>query len=578
MKIFYSAIFDNEGISADNSKLRELEELGHSVVSYNYRIRNNQLGHQKRDQEIIEFCNKWLPDLIIFSKANTIDIRVFEECKKVAPVCYWFADPLITYDNEEYIDKTKKADFFICDKKNVFKKAQKINHNTYLVTDGFDRLLEKPKNLKKEFNVSFIGNLYGERKRKIEQIDFEVKMINDAYGEKHSERASQSRINLNFCTSAGPSDRVFKVLAAGGFVLTDTWTDIGDYFEDGKDLVVFNDVDDLNKKIKYFLDNEDEREKIAKSGSLKVQKYTRKRWAQKIIKVFNDLKFEKRHQKQHNTILFAGPWVGEFGWELFAWQAYVRSLSVFYDRTICAAPVESKYLYEDFCDDFVAFSPTGSGDKDSFYKLDYKIDGPLINKLIKSTDIDLRKNSLTLFTPRRIGDPPRTHFSEKIQFGPHYLSPNYKKSNRQVDIPYYDYVFHIRNRTLRKEDNWNIEEWKKLKALLGEGRFGCIGTKSESGYIEDTDDLRDIPLEKLHSTLNSAGCIFGPSSGPMHLASLYGCPHVVWSDKKNKVRYEKNWNPFQTPILFLDKYGWHPPAEYVVEKFSQWFKKNKEKG
>ena len=25
--------------------------------------------------------------------------------------------------------------------------------------------------------------------------------------------------------------------------------------------------------------------------------------------------------------LIAGPWVGEFGWELFAWQGYIRALS-----------------------------------------------------------------------------------------------------------------------------------------------------------------------------------------------------------------------------------------------------------
>jgi len=31
--------------------------------------------------------------------------------------------------------------------------------------------------------------------------------------------------------------------------------------------------------------------------------------------------------------LIAGPWVGEFGWELFAWQAYVRALSRNFDHT-----------------------------------------------------------------------------------------------------------------------------------------------------------------------------------------------------------------------------------------------------
>ena len=30
--------------------------------------------------------------------------------------------------------------------------------------------------------------------------------------------------------------------------------------------------------------------------------------------------------------LIAGPWVGEFGWELAAWQGYIRALSKNFDH------------------------------------------------------------------------------------------------------------------------------------------------------------------------------------------------------------------------------------------------------
>ena len=53
--------------------------------------------------------------------------------------------------------------------------------------------------------------------------------------------------------------------------------------------------------------------------------------------------------------LIAGPWVGEFGWELFAWQGYLRALSRKFDKTIIISRTASKALYDDFADEFISF-------------------------------------------------------------------------------------------------------------------------------------------------------------------------------------------------------------------------------
>ena len=63
--------------------------------------------------------------------------------------------------------------------------------------------------------------------------------------------------------------------------------------------------------------------------------------------------------------LLAGPWVGEFGWELFAWQAYIRSLSRHYDKTTIICRPTSHSIYTDFADNFMYYSPD-KGQADSF--------------------------------------------------------------------------------------------------------------------------------------------------------------------------------------------------------------------
>lgn len=83
-----------------------------------------------------------------------------------------------------------------------------------------------------------------------------------------------SKINLNLTIpniENGIPLRVFDILAAGGFLLTDYRTEICTQFENGKDLVVFDGIEDLEYKAAYYLTHPEERMQIAKNGQRKVQ-------------------------------------------------------------------------------------------------------------------------------------------------------------------------------------------------------------------------------------------------------------------------------------------------------------------
>tara|TARA_B100001027_G_C16213585_1_gene306334 strand:+ start:82 stop:909 length:828 start_codon:yes stop_codon:yes gene_type:complete len=269
-----------------------------------------------------------------------------------------------------------------------------------------------------------------------------------------------------------------------------------------------------------------------------------------------------------NKTLIAGPWAGEFGWELFAWHAYIRALSRHFKKTIIISRESSKDLYQDFCDEFYEFNPK-VGQADSFFMHNLNLSLSL-KEVVHKNKISLK--DCVLVPPRRIGFPPHTHFNEFVEFGNFNIRPEYitfGKNGKQK----YDYIFHIRDRELRKEDNWSLENWKKLFLYLKANKnikIACIGTKSDSGWIEGTDDLRDLRLKDTFDLLKNAKCSFGPSSGPMHLSSLCACPHVVWSRPENRVRYQTNWNPLETPILFMDEYSWHPSPEHVYESYKKW--------
>lgn len=84
-----------------------------------------------------------------------------------------------------------------------------------------------------------------------------------------------SKINLNITSKSiesGIPQRVWDILAVGGFCLTNYQPELEEYFEIGHDLVVYHSIPECVKLIDYYLSHEDERLKIALNGYKKVKK------------------------------------------------------------------------------------------------------------------------------------------------------------------------------------------------------------------------------------------------------------------------------------------------------------------
>ena len=278
-------VFDSR--STNNSQLLAFKNNGHEVIGYNYRQRALELGVENRDEHLIQVVEKRNFDLVVFSKCDKVSERVFKEITKKTKTCLWFMDPLITY-NDEMRRKTELVDYFCCDKKNVLSAALEINSRSYHICEGFDQGVDKPWDIDKEYDVSFIGNVYGDRADILNSIEQPVKLISSAYAAQHSKEVSKTKINLNFCTADGASDRVYKILAAGGFLLSNDWVGREKDLTDGKECVIFNTMEDLNNKIEYYLNNERERNTIAQAGHSAVQKFNRLNWANRIVELTDE--------------------------------------------------------------------------------------------------------------------------------------------------------------------------------------------------------------------------------------------------------------------------------------------------
>ena len=146
------------------------------------------------------------------------------------------------------------------------------------------------------YQVSFVGSAYGNRphwivelgKRGIEVACFGHGWPNGPVATADVIRIiRESVISLNFGDSGIVLDgfiprrsrqikaRIFEVPGAGGFLLTERADYLDRYYSPGKDISVFEGIDELVDKIRYFLANPRERDDIARTGHVRtLQEHT----------------------------------------------------------------------------------------------------------------------------------------------------------------------------------------------------------------------------------------------------------------------------------------------------------------
>jgi len=249
-------------------------------------------------------------------------------------------------------------------------------------------------------------------------------------------------------------------------------------------------------------------------------------------------------------------WIGEFGWELMTHQAWGRKLAETYDVHVICRP-SSAYLYEDYATSISFFTPEG-GYADCFTyrnmsnvnELQQKIQSIGIQRVLHP------QNRFMHITPTSVVANNKFLTDQKfIKF----TSDSYDKQ--------YNIIIHARARSLAADvRNWSKDEWDKVGDSFSKFfSVASIGLPDESYHVSGTVDERGLRLKDTVSLLNKSLIVVGQSSGAMHLASLCGAHHFVWSgDAKNRERYEKVWNPLDTVCYYYMYDEWKPQSGYEI--------------
>lgn len=139
------------------------------------------------------------------------------------------------------------------------------NYNGITRVDALDRLFKE-----------FPNFYYGSRNPAFPNVN----LFEDA-----AKKFSMSKIVFNISIKDDINMRVFETLSTGSFLLTNYIPTLGELFEDGKHLITYKTLDEMVEKAKYYLEHDEEREKIAQAGYEEfIAKHTYKHRIETILK------------------------------------------------------------------------------------------------------------------------------------------------------------------------------------------------------------------------------------------------------------------------------------------------------
>lgn len=292
---------------------------GRNLVVYFALEQVEEKGRDAAGYELLDIAYREKPNLIFFANSDdAIKPEVIRELteKSGAITFNWFADDHWKFDRYSrwwaplfhWVSTTDSQ---------VLRKYASIGYANVIHSQwASNNFIYQKRDLPYKYDVSFVGVPYGKRRLMIEKLNnagIKVVCFGKGWPAGHVSQDemisifSQSKINLNFTAGSGVlwkelgylvvsrrwdrsirannplhypyllrsmlgtfrkqiKGRNFEVPGCGGFLLTNYADNLKDYYEIGKEIVVYEGTRDLIEKIRYYLEHDAEREEIARAG------------------------------------------------------------------------------------------------------------------------------------------------------------------------------------------------------------------------------------------------------------------------------------------------------------------------
>lgn len=280
-----------------------LKEMHGDVQMFDFMTLFKQKGKQSMNQELLHLVKESRPDLVMFSLYTDQFVpEIVDDLRKYTKTLCFFHDDAWRVEFSRFW--ARHFDWFTTpDSHRVQEYCHLGYSNAIYFPYACNPAIYKKVDFPKKYDVSFVGLANPYRKwliQKLRKAGISVYAAGSGWPAGHLAQEemirviNQSKINLNLSNSKSwdvryllslissprglygwlrsPKNveqmkaRQFEINGCGAFQLSHYVGGLEHCYEIGQEIVVYLDVDDLIRKVKYYLTHDDERETIADKG------------------------------------------------------------------------------------------------------------------------------------------------------------------------------------------------------------------------------------------------------------------------------------------------------------------------
>ena len=284
----------------------------------------------------------WKPDLLIWYNLSLMGIPAGIEdvpCPTLAVIHDWHLNL------QACLDYISAFDYVLSDRAFVqMLRAQGFHHcdwwpcyahdpSTHYLIPGLER----------DYDITFLGNLdyhyHRERNAWLAKLlslgeTYRLLFADRYYGFDYTRILNRSKIVFNRSIRGEMNMRAYEALACGALLFMESENlEVRDFLEDGVSCVLYTE-ENLEDRLRYYLEHADERQAIAANGVRAIQKFTPEHQFGQLLSKIPAIQQEL--QSRAKKRLFKGA--------PRAWQALARARQVYFSRTPDSAALASKQL------------------------------------------------------------------------------------------------------------------------------------------------------------------------------------------------------------------------------------------
>lgn len=195
----------------------------------------------------------------------------YEVSKIPHPNVFWASDTHISPESYQWrLNHARHFDTVFCAQQKAVDNFRRDGiKNVHWMPHAVEPLAYPKQTTIKKYDVCFVGHINSENR--IDALDRLFRVFpNFWYGQRTFEEAAEkfgeSKIVFNISITDDLNMRTFEGMATGSLLLTSRNAEVESVFEDGRHLVLYDNLDDMIDKARYYVEHEEERERIACAG------------------------------------------------------------------------------------------------------------------------------------------------------------------------------------------------------------------------------------------------------------------------------------------------------------------------